>query len=306
MRAWLTATHNSYRHQLNHSRKMLYTCDFVDCKREFVRLDLCNRHKERHRTKGSALNRKDANHHLSQLAEGRPGIPGGAPGSISPDANRPGTSFNVGVGPQIFHVGKHPSQSPYTPATNAAPTAFPNAGPGNAQSCFLYAESYGTVPGPRPSLQSPTGLPRSIQTNVGPYGVMSPTVSTPGGYHPQSAPTPQSMSPNYVPHSGFPSCTLPPSDFQCQTPSSMTSRDTQPAGAGVYVDHNPQPQRQPSDIVLLDQMPISATIPVFGSESFANKSPYSGIPEDFVAYLFNTQTGENSPIPQAVPSNMSK
>ena len=277
---------------------MLYTCDFVDCKREFVRLDLCNRHKERHRTKGSALNRKDANH-LSQLAEGRPGIPG-VPGSISPDANRPGTSYNVA--PHIFQLAKHSSQSPYPPATNAARTAFQNAGPGNSQSCFLHADSYGSVPGPRQSLQSPTALPRPIQTNVGPYGVMSPTVSTPGGYHAQSTSTPQGMSPNYVPHSGFPPCSLPPSEFQCQTPSSMTSRDTQPT-AGVYVDHNAQQQRQPSDVVLIDQMPM---LPIFGNDSFANKSPYGGIPEDLVSYLFNTPTGDNSPIAQAVPSNMPK
>ncbi|KAL5625228.1 hypothetical protein BROUX41_005288 [Berkeleyomyces rouxiae] len=48
-----------YRHQLNHNPKQIYSCDFPDCSRTFVRLDLCNRHKDRHTAKGSALNRKD-------------------------------------------------------------------------------------------------------------------------------------------------------------------------------------------------------------------------------------------------------
>jgi hypothetical protein len=53
----LTVT-NSYRHQLNHDPKQLYKCDWGDCTRTFVRLDLCNRHKDRHTAKGSALSRK--------------------------------------------------------------------------------------------------------------------------------------------------------------------------------------------------------------------------------------------------------
>jgi len=45
---------NSYRHQLNHSPKMVYKCGIGDCQRTFVRLDLCNRHKERHTDKSWA------------------------------------------------------------------------------------------------------------------------------------------------------------------------------------------------------------------------------------------------------------
>lgn len=40
--------------------KQIYHCDFPGCDRNFVRADLCARHKERHTAKGSHLQRKDA------------------------------------------------------------------------------------------------------------------------------------------------------------------------------------------------------------------------------------------------------
>lgn len=48
-----------YRHQLNHAPKQIFNCDFLDCHRTFVRLDLCLRHRERHVTTGSQLQKKD-------------------------------------------------------------------------------------------------------------------------------------------------------------------------------------------------------------------------------------------------------
>ncbi|KAI9774657.1 MAG: hypothetical protein M1840_002906 [Geoglossum simile] len=49
-----------YRHQLNHNPKQIFNCDFPECRRSFVRQDLCTRHKERHTARGSQLQRKDA------------------------------------------------------------------------------------------------------------------------------------------------------------------------------------------------------------------------------------------------------
>ncbi|OJD18794.1 hypothetical protein AJ78_01201 [Emergomyces pasteurianus Ep9510] len=48
-----------YRHQLNHTPKHIYRCDFPDCYRSFVRQDLCVRHRERHTTHGSQLQKRD-------------------------------------------------------------------------------------------------------------------------------------------------------------------------------------------------------------------------------------------------------
>ncbi|KAL9064005.1 MAG: hypothetical protein Q9157_007995 [Trypethelium eluteriae] len=73
-----------YRHQLNHNPKQIYQCDFPDCHREFVRQDLCARHKERHTAKGSHLQRKDSlMHTLNPTASGSPlkGRVGGMPPS---------------------------------------------------------------------------------------------------------------------------------------------------------------------------------------------------------------------------------
>lgn len=41
----------------------------------------------------------------------------------------------------------------------------------------------------------------------------------------------------------------------------------------------------------LDQMTNQTTIPVFGSDTVLNKSPYISIPEDFITYLFNSSDG---------------
>lgn len=40
--------------------KQIYFCDFPDCKRSFVRQDLCTRHRDRHTNRGSQLQRKDS------------------------------------------------------------------------------------------------------------------------------------------------------------------------------------------------------------------------------------------------------
>ena len=80
-----------YRHQLNHTPKQIYNCDFPDCVRTFVRQDLCNRHKDRHTAKGSQLHRKDSM--LGHPHASSPGADLGRPmsnhGSNSPEVMRP-------------------------------------------------------------------------------------------------------------------------------------------------------------------------------------------------------------------------
>ncbi|KAL1959770.1 hypothetical protein VTO42DRAFT_1356 [Malbranchea cinnamomea] len=49
-----------YRHQLNHNPKEIYHCGFPNCYRTFVRQDLCVRHRERHTTHGSQLQKRDS------------------------------------------------------------------------------------------------------------------------------------------------------------------------------------------------------------------------------------------------------
>ncbi|KAK7734977.1 hypothetical protein SLS53_007754 [Cytospora paraplurivora] len=55
------------------------------------------------------------------------------------------------------------------------------------------------------------------------------------------------------------------------------------------------------EMVLLDNMTSQTTIPVFGSDSVLNRSPNVGMPEDFMAYLFNTQAPDGTPINGMMP-----
>jgi len=280
----------SYRHQLNHNPKQVYKCGIGDCQRTFVRLDLCNRHKDRHTAKGSALNRKDSMlGQVSPITDHRPPFP--PAGSTSPEANRPGTGYTKGrpLTMQYGHSPKDAMGSPYTPITNTPPTGFPNGVDYMPQH---HDPSYHHMAAQRPMQHSPAGPQRpSVQTNVGPYGTLSP-VSTQPGYHSQPTNTPQSSNVMpFVPPQNFPPFSLPPSDF-ASSASGAGSREEQqgyqPSTSAEYPDQHPQAA---GEMMLLDQMSMQQTMPVFGSDSILNKSPYVGMPEDFMNYLFNTHEG---------------
>ncbi|KAB5572511.1 fungal-specific transcription factor domain-containing protein [Coniochaeta sp. 2T2.1] len=290
-----------YRHQLNHNPKQVYRCDWGDCTRTFVRLDLCNRHRDRHTAKGSSLNRKDSLP-ASYMGQSSPLVDGRFPqaGSISPEVNRPNTAYgklsHMGM---PYHSPKDTMGSPYTPMTNTPATGYPNGHHANGAEYMHHDSGYHSGRSQQGPHQSPAGPQRpSVQTNIGPY--MSP-MSAQTGYHSQQHNTPQSANgvQQYVPPQNFTPFTLPPSDFS--TTSATVKRESQqtyaPPASAEYSEQ--MQQSQPSDMMLLDQMSMPTTIPIFGpSDSILNKSPYVGMPEDFMAYLFNTngQPGEGSPL----------
>ncbi|KAK4156847.1 fungal-specific transcription factor domain-containing protein [Chaetomidium leptoderma] len=283
-----------YRHQLNHNPKQVYKCGIGDCQRTFVRLDLCNRHKDRHTAKGSALNRKDSMmSQASPVADNRTPFP--PAGSASPEINRPGTAYIKGRSLSIqYQSPKDAMGSPYTPMTNTPPTTYANGAP-NGVDYMHHDPGYAHV-AQRPPHHSPQDHRRpSIQTNVGPYGVLSP-ISTQPGYHSQPHNTPQSAhAMPYVPPQNFPPFSLPPSDFATSSAGAVARDDQQayaPSTSGEYTDQQPQAT---GEMMLLDQMGMQQTMPVFGYDNLLNKSPYVAIPEDLVAYLFNTHS-EGSPM----------
>ncbi|KAL2153065.1 hypothetical protein VTH82DRAFT_4220 [Thermothelomyces myriococcoides] len=284
-----------YRHQLNHNPKQVYRCGIGDCQRTFVRLDLCNRHKERHTAKGSALSRKDSMmSQASPVTDSRPSFP--TTGSTSPEVNRPGTAYTKPRSLSLqYPSSKDAMGSPYTPIPNAPSTSYAN-GASNGVDYMHHDPAYSHL-GQRPTHHSPQDQRRpSIQTNVGPYGVMSPISTQPGYHNHQSHDTPQSAnSMSYVPPQNFPPFSLPPSDFATSS-AGPVARDDQhayaPSTSGEYTDQQPQ---STGEMMLLDQMSMQQTMPVFGSDSILNKSPYVAMPEDFMAYLFNTH-GESSPV----------
>ena len=163
---------------------------------------------------------------------------------------------------------------------------------------YSHENSYGHR-GPH---QSPGGPQRpSIQTNVPPYGVLSPVSTQHGGYHSHHTTTPQSTP--FVSQQNFPPFNLPPSDFSNGAASSMPQDQAQsyaPSTSAEYPEHHTQ---QPSDVMMLGDMGVSQTQGVFGSESIMSKSPFVALPEDFVAFLFHN---DGSPLSQVARGGYAK
>jgi hypothetical protein len=295
MRRWSLHI-DSYRHQLNHSPKQIYACDFPDCTRTFVRLDLCNRHKDRHTAKNSALSRRDSMMSQSSPIDGvRPSYP--VPGSASPEGQRPGTGYNKARAAQFqYRSPNDANSSPYTPIGNTPPSGFPHNG--QHAGGYLHQESdFAGAHSTHHPHQSPVGPQRpAVHTNGGPYGVLSPVSTQHSSYHTQPINTPQSSNATpYVPQQNFTPFTLPPSDFATTSAAGMSSEPGQayaPTTSGEYTDH--ANNQSSGEMMLLDQMGTQATMPVFGGDGFHSKSPYISIPEDFVAYLFNTAASDGS------------
>ncbi|KAI1264209.1 fungal-specific transcription factor domain-containing protein [Xylariaceae sp. FL1019] len=284
-----------HRHQLNHTPKQIYRCDFQDCNRQFVRLDLCNRHKDRHTAKGSALSRKDSLISQSSPVDNvRSPYPTPASTTMSPKHSTPGNSaLNTDHPAHLqYQSPKDSVGAPYTPITNPSPATFPNMNEG-----YMHADQ-DTAYSARLQHQSPSGqIHRShVQRSTGSYGVMSPVSAHPGSYHLQPTHTPQSApTMPYVPPNNFPAFTLPPSGFATTAGVNIGSPSA-PHYASTTSEYGEQSHDQSStDMMLLDQMTAQATMPVFGPDGVLNKSPYISIPEDFVAYLFNTTTPDTSP-----------
>lgn len=234
--------------------------------------------------------------HISPTTD-RPPYP--LPGSASPEISRPGTGFaNVRQSQmQQFQSPKEATGSPFAQATHTPPTGYPTGAAPNMDGYMHHDGGYGNVQALRPRHQSPNNGPRpTVQTN-GPY--MSP-VSNQHGYHGQQHNTPQSAT--YTTQQNFPPFNLPPSDFSNGTGNvpREAGQTYAPTTSAEYSEQG-HPQ-QSGEMMLLDQMSMPGTIPVFGTDSILSKSPYVTIPEDFVAYLFNTtQQGEGSPMGQIVP-----
>lgn len=187
--------------------------------------------------------------------------------------------------------------SPYTPITNTPPV-FPHP---NGVNYLRGDGAYGPMSGQQQAHPSPNGVPRpSVQTNVPPYGVLSP--ASQHGFQGNANNTPQSATP-YSGSTTFPAFSLPPSNFQSPAAPAVGSREQDSSYGPQHRvnDYSQGPPQTAGEMVLLDNMTSQTTIPVFGSDTVLNKSPYVGMPEDFFAYLFNTQAGEGTTMSHMVP-----
>jgi hypothetical protein len=303
----------SYRHQLNHTPKQIYNCDFPDCARTFVRQDLCNRHRDRHTAKGSQLHRKD-----SMMGHGSPvlesGKPGSMHGSASPEVMRAGLTgkqrashLNQFQSPQdINHV-----RNSYSPITNPSTTTYSRTGSSNGADHFVQSHSFkrsnsdrqegSATPQDRPQRHASFGVSDGLkpefvrpplQTNVGQYGMLA--ASSGAHSYQGSQPSPHS----FVNQQNFTPFSLPPPNYP---PASTTasSRDIEPTWTSSmppeYPNEGIHHQQSGPDMLALQEMTVPNTMPVFGGEGY-NRSPFA-IPDDFVAFLFSGQQMENTSSP---------
>lgn len=138
--------------------------------------------------------------------------------------------------------------------------------------------------GPAYSMISPNQQQQSFVSNPGNSGIQ---VSMQSPYV-----TPQNFTPFSLPPPGFSpvaATTTASRDmdasYAMSPPQTSMSSDYQNRDAGIGQQSGP-------DMMLLDQMTATSTMPVFGGEGY-NRSPFA-IPDDFVAYLFSGQQWDTS------------
>jgi hypothetical protein len=56
-------------------------------------------------------------------------------------------------------------------------------------------------------------------------------------------------------------------------------------------------------MMILGDMAVPGTAPIFGGDGDLSKSPYAGMPEDFMAFLFNSPPGDGSSASQVSIQN---
>lgn len=285
-RSILLANNSSrYRHQLNHNSKQVYHCEYPGCTRTFVRGDLLKRHMDRHTAKGSQLSRRDSVlSHVSQTD---------GPGSASPETSRAAPGYHQQHPAAMNYHAQDTGH--YAPMNSVAQGSYPNGGQMNGHQpqridTYGHDQMYHGSAGFDYSHSPVTPAHAAIPQRTGSLSVSSPA---PGQdrFVDQAHSAPQS---NYVSQSNMMSFNLPPSQYP--NGQGVSQADVSQANGNATSTQYSEPHHQQSEMMMLDQMAMPGTVPVFGSDML-NKSPYVGLPEDFLSFLFNTTSpGERSPM----------
>ncbi|KAH8691490.1 putative C2H2 finger domain protein [Talaromyces proteolyticus] len=276
-----------HRHQLNHTPKQIYRCDFPDCYRTFVRQDLCIRHRERHTTHGSQLQKRDNFAQASGNLRAGPSPPPGPTQDENTSATkaspkiRTSTSTQTGIHAAEF-TSTDVSYPPLTPQTGFA-SGDPGIrrsdsassyvmSPSKAQTAMYTTGSYGPVSAStyQNTPFSPSDLRRSPSTtNAGTAYMSSGGLAT---SPPLGSTTYMSQQDLSMSNLGFSNSNLSqsghygPAGLSAMENSGMVSGS---AENGVGVDS-------------------SYPYPIFGGETY-NRSPFA-MGDDFAAWLFNEPT----------------
>ncbi|PNY28757.1 Zinc finger protein [Tolypocladium capitatum] len=273
----------SYRHQLNHNSKQVFRCEYPDCPRTFVRGDLLKRHMDRHALKGPQLGRRDSiAGHLAQTA---------APDAMAPEAHR-----------------QDRSGSPSTALSSTPPAVHPNGTPSAGAAEGHGHEAAFEHHGPHSLPHTPSaGPPRPpVQATFDPYSSFPhPGAGQPGLHHGHHDVASHPPAP-FVPQQNVNPMHLPPAQYRHAQSEEAPIGPVQAYAATASTEYSDSTHRQSAEMMALDQMAMSGTGPVFGDDGALNKSPYIGMPEDFMAYLFNSLPNTGSPAGQTLPTPSSK
>lgn len=323
--------------------KQIYRCDFTGCDREFVRADLCARHKERHTAKGSHLQRKDAfmNSHRTPTTLSSATSPTGTRTIDAPPTETnhafhvkaPSDAyFNDAASTPVYKASTetphHNVMSemsrmsiPHEPALDPQLSAYNTFGPSmnGAGQAFVQTPmdgrrfSYDGNFSARPAsaLNSYSNPATSLNPMQPPPPISSPPISATA--YPQAYPSPTSTQHNFRSPTNFSTLPqLPPFGFPqgYGAPSSDRSGSIMSPPSLSSMGHYPMPNSVANSIAdfnAIDQMTTGYMMPVFGQETY-NRSPSAALDENLLTMLFNTNSLEPSdPSPpepeQAPPQN---
>jgi hypothetical protein len=309
--------------------KHVYKCDHPGCIREFVRADLCTRHKDRHTAKGSHLQRKDAfkTAPIAETSVSTPPSPSGKHTITSPPVEPAQSAYyqphqrEYYAAPVASRQASQPSSSDYT-ATHGHPnkldtrsssdshittgshhSAFPSIN-GNYHSMLPPS----TIPERRFSYDSSnSSRPMSSETYPRQFEQLTPMQPLPAS---SSHSLETTYSQNYASsNTNYQSSTvynplppLPPFGFDSGynvqngdrgnilSPPTMTN-----ANSNSYANSRSDSFTNYSNVMEMSTAPY--TIPVFSLDEYGlNPSPPLPLNDDFLISLFGT----NGMVPDSV------
>lgn len=248
---------------------------------------------DRHTAKGSQLSRRDSViSHVSQA--------GAAHGSTSPEVNRAGPSLPkqrpasahyqspLEAPAGVYNVGHAGPPRPFVNGTHSPRDSMQHHGVNGFHHDQGYQQDIH-----QSHISSPISVSHApVANRVAAYSGGSPAQTQPR-YGTANTTTPHQTP--FVPQQNVMPFNLPPSQY------SGGQGVSQPDGGNSYemTGHTdyPDASQHSSEMLMLGNMAMQATVPMFGTDGVLNKSPYVGMPEDFLTYLFNTASpGERSPM----------
>ncbi|KAG0124308.1 putative Zinc finger, C2H2 type transcription factor [Tuber indicum] len=302
-----------YRHQLNHQPKQIYFCDFPDCKRSFVRQDLCMRHRDRHTNRpGSQLQRKDSllNNPAGAAARNILSERGGSmsKGSSSPESpNGPGLMMKSGEDESPIMTPNGVSMNmTASPDTSLSSATLPNSSKASPVDVNTLYGGGQQRPGlsssksdfARPPLQTSVGPNQTIggmnmqplsASSVSSGGHFSAPLTSATSAGSLAATTGTSVGSAYNPQTSFTPFSLPQPAYPNLSQSNASNQGqnqyiTSPPTSSSSVGASNSIGGVTTTDVDFESMNVPFTLPVFGNDGYT-RSP-NWMADDFATWFF--------------------